>query len=121
MWETQVQSLDREDHLEKGMATHSSVFPWWIPWTEEPGSLQFLGSQKWHFHFHFYSAYALGCVQLSDPMDCSLLGSSAHGISQARILEWVAISFSIIVINCYLLLCNTIMYYIIVLCITITI
>ena len=34
------------------------------------------------------------CLTLCDPMDCSLLGSSAHGISQARILEWVAISFS---------------------------
>ena len=34
--ETQVQSLDREDLLEKGMATHSSILAWRIPWTEEP-------------------------------------------------------------------------------------
>ena len=34
------------------------------------------------------------CLTLSDPMDCSLLGSSIHGILQARILEWVAVSFS---------------------------
>ena len=37
MQETQVQSLGREDPLEKGMATHSSILPWRIPWTEEPG------------------------------------------------------------------------------------
>ena len=40
MQETQVQSLGREDPLEKGMATHSSILPWRIPWTEEPGGLQ---------------------------------------------------------------------------------
>ena len=40
MWETQVQSLDQEDSLEKGMATHSSILAWRIPWTEEPGRLQ---------------------------------------------------------------------------------
>ena len=45
MWETWVQSLGREDLLEKEMATHSSVFAWKIPWTEEPGSLQSMGSQ----------------------------------------------------------------------------
>ena len=46
MQETQVQSLDWEDHLEKEMATHSSVLAWRIPWTEEPGGLQSMGSQK---------------------------------------------------------------------------
>ena len=44
MQETQVQSLDWEDHLEKEMATHSSVLAWRIPWTEEPGGLQSMGS-----------------------------------------------------------------------------
>ena len=39
MRETQVQSLDQEDPLEKGMATHSSILAWRIPWTEEPGGL----------------------------------------------------------------------------------
>ena len=43
--ETPVQSLGQEDHLEKGMATHSSVLAWRIPWTEEPGGLQSMGSQ----------------------------------------------------------------------------
>ena len=43
--ETQVQSLGREDPLEKGMATHSSILAWRIPWTEEIGGLQSLGLQ----------------------------------------------------------------------------
>ena len=44
--ETWVQFLGREDPLEKGMATHSSVLAWEIPWTEEPGRLQSMGSQR---------------------------------------------------------------------------
>ena len=46
MQETQVQSLGQEDPLEKGMATQSSILVWRIPWTEEPGRLQSMGSQK---------------------------------------------------------------------------
>ena len=46
MWETQVQSLGQEDPPEKGMATHSSILAWRIPWTEEPGELQSMGSQR---------------------------------------------------------------------------
>ena len=46
MQETQVQSLGWEDPLEKGMATHSSILAWRIPWTEEPGGLQSMGSQR---------------------------------------------------------------------------
>ena len=46
MQETQVQSLGWEDPLEKGMATHSSILVWRIPWAEEPGRLQSMGSQK---------------------------------------------------------------------------
>ena len=44
--ETQVQSLGWEDLLEKGLATHSSILASRIPWTEEPGGLQSLGSQR---------------------------------------------------------------------------
>ena len=44
--ETRVQSLDWEDPLENGMATHSSVLAWRIPRTEEPGGLQSMGSQS---------------------------------------------------------------------------
>ena len=46
MQETWVQSLGREDPLEKGMATHASILAWKIPWTEEPGGLQSMGSQR---------------------------------------------------------------------------
>ena len=77
MWETWVQFLGWEDLLEKGKATHSSILAWRIPWAEEPGRLQSMGSQrvghnratntslfkyKWHLHgsqqlikdFHIY-------------------------------------------------------------------
>ena len=46
MQETQVQSLGREDPLEKGVATRSSVLAWKIPWTEELGGLQSMESQR---------------------------------------------------------------------------
>ena len=46
MPETRIQSLGREDLLKKGMATHSSLLAWETPWTEEPGGLQSMGSQK---------------------------------------------------------------------------
>ena len=46
MWETGVQSLGQEGPLEKEMATHSSILAWRIPWTEEPGGLQFMGLQR---------------------------------------------------------------------------
>ena len=46
MWQTWVWSLGREDPLEKGMATHSSILAWRIPWIEEPGGLQSMRSQS---------------------------------------------------------------------------
>ena len=46
MQETWVQSLGWEDPLEKGMATHSSILAWRIPWTEESGGLHFMGLQR---------------------------------------------------------------------------
>ena len=46
MQETQVQSLSQEDPLEKTMASHSNILAWTIPWTEEPGKLQSIGSQR---------------------------------------------------------------------------
>ena len=59
MQETLVWSLGWEDPLEKGMATHSSILAWEIPWTEEPGRLQLMGSQRvghdWAANaFHFW-------------------------------------------------------------------
>ena len=46
VWETWVLSLVWEDLLEEGMSTHSSILAWRIPWTEEPGRLQSMGSQR---------------------------------------------------------------------------
>ena len=46
MWETRVRSLGREDTLEKKMAAHSRILTWRIPWTEEPGGQQSIGSQR---------------------------------------------------------------------------
>ena len=47
MGPTWIQSLGQEDLLKKGMATHSGILAWEIPWTEEPGGLQSMGSQSW--------------------------------------------------------------------------
>ena len=63
MRETQVRSLGWEDPLEKEMAIHSSTLAWKIPWTEEPGRLQSMGSQRvdtterLHFHFTMLSPW----------------------------------------------------------------
>ena len=46
IWEARVRSLGLEDPLEKEIATHSSILAWKIPWTEEPGRLQSMGSQR---------------------------------------------------------------------------
>ena len=46
MQETRVQALGREDPLEKELATHSSILAWSIPWTDEPGRLQYMGLQQ---------------------------------------------------------------------------
>ena len=136
--------LGWEDPLEEGMATHSSVLAWEILWTEKPGRLQSMGSQRvshdWsdlaHTHTLFWIDLAgnlcslcfkrrtqpaktphyseisqrrpgiqlapdlpvcppsLSLIQLYDPMGCGPPGSSLYGISQTRILEQVAISFS---------------------------
>ena len=46
MWDTGVQSLGREDPLEKGLTTHSSTLAWEVPWMEEPGGLQSMELQR---------------------------------------------------------------------------
>ena len=46
VWKSWIRCMDWEDPLEKGMATHSSVLAWRIQWTEEPGRLQSMGSQR---------------------------------------------------------------------------
>ena len=62
IWETWVQSLGQQDPLEEEMATHSSILAWRIPWTDGPGGLQSMGSQRvrhnWAtntFSFTFYT------------------------------------------------------------------
>ena len=50
MQETWFQSVDQEDPVEEGMATHSSILAWIIPWTEEPGRLQFVRLQRVGHH-----------------------------------------------------------------------
>ena len=65
MQETWVWSLGWEDPLEKGMATHSSILAWRIPWTEEPGRLQSMGSQRVGYDWatnisHFWARHGTG-------------------------------------------------------------
>ena len=85
------------------MATHSSNLAWAIPWIEEPGSLQSMELQKNQTQLSDENdnneprkerEVTQLCLTLSDPMDCSPPGSCVRGIFQARLLEWVAISFS---------------------------
>ena len=104
MQETQVISPSQEDPPEKGMATHSSTLAWRIPWTEEPGRLHSMGSQRnrhewatnivdlqyfrstaeWFssIHTHVKVKVAQLCLGLCNPKD-----NTIHGTLQARILE----------------------------------
>ena len=61
MQETWVRSLGQQDPLENKMATHSSILAWTIPWTEEPGGLQSMGSQSWTRLSNF--SYSLAVIQ----------------------------------------------------------
>ena len=104
--ETQVQSLGQEDALEEEMATYSSILAWRIPWTEEPGGLQFMESQRvrhntatkqQHGNTGRYIDFMAcmrakslqSCLTLCNPVDHSPPGSTVYGFLQARILEWV--------------------------------
>ena len=66
MWEIHVRSQGEEDPLDKGMATHSSILAWSIPWTEEPGRLQSMGLQRvgrdWAANISLSSWAGLACV-----------------------------------------------------------
>ena len=77
--ETRVQSLGREDLLEKEMATHSSILAWKIPWTEEPCRLQSMGSQNWtrlsdFSFFHFSFIFQLSMIYTCFCLFCFLFG-----------------------------------------------
>ena len=75
MQEMRVQSLDWEDALEKEMATHSSILAWKIPWTEEPGGLQSMGSKK-------------SQTQLSDYKQKQNNHNKKHQFSTCRVLSY---------------------------------
>ena len=88
MRETQVQSLGRKDPLEKEMVTHSSILAWRIPWTEKPGRLQSMGSQRvgndWAISLHYNIA---SISVLSVQFSCSVVSNSLqlHGLQHARL------------------------------------
>ena len=111
MQETRVQSLGREDPLEKRMATHSSILVWRIPWTDEPGGLQCWvhGVAEWdmtegltlsHFHFHMMTIILKSLKYLEiyqtgngNPLQCSCLENPRNhrawwaavcGVTQSR-------------------------------------
>ena len=66
MQETRVRSLGWEDPLEKGVATHSSILAWRIPWTEEPGGLQSMGSQRVEHNWVTFTFMVLAIYFLKD-------------------------------------------------------
>ena len=76
--ETQVQSLGQECSLEEEMATHSSILVWRIPWTEEPGGLQSIWSQRVGHHWaqHSMSEWTWGFIKLltSQKRDVDMMG-----------------------------------------------
>ena len=65
MW---VQSLRQEDPLEEGISTHSSILAWKIPWTEEPGGLQFMGLQRVGHDLLAKQQHNLYIVKCSNPI-----------------------------------------------------
>ena len=87
MRETLVRALGWEDPLEKEMATHSSTLAWKIPWTEEPGKLQSMGSQSWtrlsDFTFLFFLAILLTSL-LSAPFLSGIFSSTTFQKSERK-------------------------------------
>ena len=94
MQETWVRSLGQEDPLEKEMATHSSTLAWKIPWREEPGGLQSMGSlrdmtERLHFHFSLScigegNGNPLQCSGLENPRDRGAWWAAVYGVTQSR-------------------------------------
>ena len=97
-----VQSLAQKDPLEEGMATHSRILAWRIPWREEPGGLQSMGSQRVR---HNWSNLACLHVTLSICLQCHFTRIMlCHFIISVSIL-WVKISFHTFLI-CFIIQCR---------------
>ena len=90
MPETQVLSVGRENPLEKEMATHSSILAWEIPWTEEPGGLQSLGSQR--VRHNWATSLSLSIIKNRDIN--LMIFSSVQSLSRVRLFvtPWIAAS-----------------------------
>ena len=73
MQETQVQSLGWEGPLEEGMATHSRILAWSIPWTEEPGGLRPTGLQSVRHDREHSTAYRYTCISIIVPTQCEMV------------------------------------------------
>ena len=95
MQETWIRSLGREDPLEKEMATHSSILAWRISWTEEPGRLQFTGSQRVGHDWATSLSLLLSCIAegngnplqcscLENPMDGGARWATVHGVTKSQ-------------------------------------
>ena len=104
------------------MATHSSTLAWKIPWREEPGSLQSLGSRRvghdWVIHFHFSlscigegNGNPLQCSCLENPRDERAWWAAIYGVAQSRTrLKWLSSSssstfFELVILSNHLILC----------------
>ena len=97
MWETWVRSLGWEDPLEKGMATHSSILAWRMPWTEEPGRLQSTRSQrvrhKWATSLSFLSSffqYRIWRLKRGRKLVGGLSGSMLETRYLTSVATWIA-------------------------------
>ena len=101
MQETQVWSLGQEHLLEKGMATHSSILAWRIPWTEEPGMLQSMGCRVEHnwatniaTHTHIYPS----CLKPPAAVVCWLVSPSTYSRSSSKCSFSLLHYFSLVII-----------------------
>ena len=92
MWDTWVWSLGCKDPLEKGIATHSSILAWRIPWTEEPGRLQYMWLQSWTWLWDFYLLWhllhLLYALSLSIGADSRTLPICSLWISYRQLILW---------------------------------
>ena len=90
--ETWVWSLSLEDSLEKGMATHSRILAWKIPWTEEPGGLQSRGLQKvrhnWVTNTHFYHCKFLDNSQFLETQNVELIMNKIRSVQSLPFTSW---------------------------------